>query len=222
MSSDLRTGFVPSEHGFAFPNRWEDRITRITVAGRPFEIALSGRCGGMVFAALDYHHMGIRARELAGRELPPRDSTLARYIMRRQLESLGGALGANIRRFVVWTLSPTGSRWGTVAYSRRSEAGKVLVAMVARNPVPLGLLTVDRLGGVGLNHQVLAYAADSDDERLQVHVYDPNHPLRDDVTVVVPWSGDEPFVQYAGGTPRKRWRGLFVERYTRRVPPGVT
>ena len=55
--------------------------------------------------------------------------------------------------------------------------------MSAGRPVPLGLVTADRLGGIGLNHQVVAYAVTRTDEYASVHVYDPNLPRADDVTI---------------------------------------
>ncbi len=217
----MDTLFLPSEHGFAFSNCWEDSVLRLNVGDRPFTIALRGRCGGMAFAALDHYRVGLRASELAGPELPDRSSALAHYIMRRQIESLAGGLGTNMRRFVEWTVRPTGTSQGTVARTRRYEAGNILAAMVARNPVPLGLLVADRLGGLGLNHQVVAYATDQDAEQLRVRVYDPNYPLRDDIAIVVGWQGEGPFIEYRGREARKQWRGLFVERYAAHVPPGL-
>jgi hypothetical protein len=43
-----------------------------------------------------------------------------------------------------------------------------------------------------VNHQVLAYAFEEDDAGFRVHVYDPNHPGRDDVelrAVIAPADG---------------------------------
>jgi len=219
----LETAFLPSVHGFGFPNAWEGSVVRLSVGGRPFVIAIRGRCGGMAFAALDLFRAGEAASRLTtGRELPERSSALARYIMRRQVESLGGGFGANIARFMAWTLMPTGTSVGTAAVTRRRELGKVLVSMVAKNPVPVGLLTVDRLGGMGLNHQVVAYAAERDDHELRIRVYDPNFPGRDDVVLTVPWNGSDTIVESVGSVARKQWRGLFVESYSARVvPPGV-
>jgi len=216
----LDTPFLPSVHGFAFPNRWDDvDAARIRIGGRDFQIAMRGRCGGMVFAALDYYRLGVFASQLAGSELPKRDSPLGRYIMRRQIESLAGGAGANMRRFVTWTIRPTGTSIGAATLMRKRELGKVLVSMVAGNPIPLGLIVAERLGGVGLNHQVIAYGAEPGDWGLRVRVYDPNIPMRDDVTLDVSWRGEDPAVELVGGRPRREWRGVFVERYRPCVPP---
>lgn len=213
LPNESRTTFLPSRHGFAFPNRWEDETFAIRAGGRRFVVGLRGRCGGMAFTALDLHHEGRMAAELAGPELPDRDSALASRIWRRQLESLLGGSAANMRRFAAWTLLPTGTVAGVAALTRRRELGRILTAMVAGRPVPLGLLTSDRLGGVGLNHQVVVWRVVREAEHLDIGIYDPNHPGRDDVALRVSWRGEAPVEQFVGGVARNTWRGLFVERY---------
>jgi len=173
----------------------------------------------MVFAALDYYRLGVFTSELAGPDLPPKDSVLARYILRRQIESLAGGAGTNMRRFVAWTARPTGTAHGSTAVMRRRELGRILVAMVAGNPVPLGLIVANRLGGIGLNHQAVAYGAKPSETGLSIRIYDPNLPRRDDVVLQVSWRGDEPATELVGGEPTRQWRGVFVERYRPCVPP---
>jgi len=164
--------------------------------------------------------VGEPASRIAGTNLPDRSSALARYILRRQIESHAIALGANLRRFALEIVSPTGTPYGT-AVRTRVELGRVLAAMVAGNPVPLGLVTADRLG-VGLNHQVVACGAVRTPAELRIAIYDPNLPGCDDVELVVGWRGAEPVSQVVGGRERKQWRGLFVERYAPRIPPGAS
>jgi len=213
--------FLPSRNGFAFPNAWDDQVVRLTVRGKPFTISLQGRCGGMAFAALDYYRIGIDAFDLASRTMPDTRSPLARYLLRRQFTTLAGGMGANMARFVAWTYRPTGGPSGAAALTRGREAGAVLAAMVAGNPAPVGLVTADRLSGMGLNHQVVACASETSARGLRVNVYDPNFPGRDDVWLEFDWEGDAPITEYVGGTARKLWRGMFVERYRPMLPPGV-
>ena len=221
-STTLRTTFLPSTHGFSFPNSWEEeRAFTLKIAGRSINLSLRGRCGGMSFAALDYHRVGAAASELEGRAAPDRSTPLARYIWRRQFDSLAGSLGRNMRMFYAWTLLPTGTNSGTAALTRRRELGRLLVSMRAGRAVPLGLITADRLGGIGLNHQVVAYAATRTHDRLRIHVYDPNLPLRDDVYMDVSWSGTEAIEQRAGEKAVRAWRGLFVEWYRAATPPSA-
>ena len=217
----LESPFLPSRHGFAFPNAWENSVLSFPVRGKPFKIALRGRCGGMAFSALDYYRIGVDARQMAGRELPDKRSELGRYTMRRQVESLAGGLAVNMARFVAWTFRPTSGSRGAAALTRGREAGAVLAAMAAGNPAPVGLVTANRLGGMGLNHQVVAYAAERDEHGLKVRIYDPNFPRRDDVWLEFAWEGDAPIAEYVGGKQCTQWRGMFVERYAPAIPPGV-
>jgi len=216
----LITDFLPSEHGFSFGNIWEDKPWRVRVGGREYAIGLRGRCGGMIFAALDYHRVGVAASELA-EERPAAGTPLARYTMYRQLESLTLHGGVNMLRFAKWTYRPIGTRIGAAAATRREELGNVLVSMVAGRPVPLGLIPAERFKGMGLNHQVVAYGVNRDEERISIRIYDPNYPLRDDVTLELSWDGAEPIAEHVGGKVKHRWRALFVETYRPRIPPEV-
>ncbi|NIA26405.1 MAG: hypothetical protein GWP04_12755 [Gammaproteobacteria bacterium] len=218
--SSLITGFLPSEHGFSFGNVWEDKPWRIRVGEREYAIGLRGRCGGMVFAALDYHRAGVSAAGLAEKR-PTAGTPLARYTMWRQLESLSLYGGVNMLRFARWTYRPTGTWIGAATATRREELGNVLVSMVAGRPVPLGLVPAERFKGLGLNHQVVAYGVDRDEAGISIRIYDPNHPLRDDVTLELSWDGTEPIAEKVGGKVRHQWRALFVETYRPKVPPGI-
>lgn len=217
--SDLATDFVPSRHGWAFSNAWENGAWEISLGERDYTIGLRGRCGGMAFAALDCFRAGIAAASLHDAEMPTPSSALARYVMRRQIESVGAGLGSNIGRFALMTYLPTHGPLGAATLTRKRELGNVLVSMTAGNPVPLGLVVAERFSGIGLNHQVVACGAQRMQDELRIRVYDPNYPRRDDVELRVSWAGDGRIAQYVGDTPRKEWRALFVEHYSPRTPP---
>lgn len=217
----IDTGFRPSVHGFAFRNAWHDTLLGV--------FASRGRCGGMVFLALDRFAAGsdpetpsatTEAPSEAHRgveEMPPYDSPLARLIWRRQVDSVVGGLGVNLWRFARLTYLPTQAALGA-ARTARSELDGILRSLAEGRPVPLGLVSALGFPHLARNHQVLAYAAETRDDRVLLRVYDPNHPLRDDVAIVVPLDAREPIVERIGARVMK-WRGLFAERY---VPvPGV-
>ncbi|MDZ4168261.1 MAG: hypothetical protein U1E26_01210 [Coriobacteriia bacterium] len=211
------TEFRPSLHGFAFSNLWDDGTWKVTLpGGRVFRVVLRGRCGGMAFAALDlFHTPGTPAAQLTDSKLPPKGSPLERYIGQRQLGSLIGGGSSNLVRFAAWTFMPAGGKGGVGRRTRR-EAGRVLAAMAAGLPVPLGLIAADRLSGLGTNHQVVAWGIDNDDAQVRIRIYDPNHPLRDDVVLQFDWAGEGAVIETVGGLERARWRGVFVERYRHR------
>jgi hypothetical protein len=210
-SVELDTGFRPTLHGFAFPNSWRDTVLGV--------IASRGRCGGMVFAALDAFAADV-ALPPAARErvLPAHDAPLARWIWRRQLDSVLLPPGANLARFARFTYLPTTHTLG-ISTATRAELLRLFDLLRSGRPAPLGLVSALGLPHIARNHQVLAYAADFGDQSASVRVYDPNHPLRDDVTIDVPYALTAEVVEGIG-TREKRWRGLFVEDYVPQQPPG--
>ncbi|MDZ4178878.1 MAG: hypothetical protein U1E29_06565 [Coriobacteriia bacterium] len=200
---------------------WEDRLFRTRIAGREIDLAFRGRCGGMVFLALDAYRAGVAIATPEPVGLPQRSSALARQIMRRQVDSIGTGLGTNLLRFASMSYRPRGGPVGTAATTGRN-LGDVLAALFAGNPVPLGLIARNPFAGIGLNHQVLAVGGERDERMLRVRVYDPNHPRRDDVVLEIEWGGVGPVREFVGGTLRNEWAGLFVERYApRKVPTSL-
>lgn len=202
---ELDTGFRPSHDGFAFANTWRDVVLGV--------VASRGRCGGMVFAALDAFvaeaPLPQGSRE---RVLPEHDSPLARWIWRRQLDSVMVLPGANVARFTRFTYLPSGNPLGVAAATRRSLL-TLFDLLRSGRPVPLGLVTGLGFPHIARNHQVLAYAADFREDDVLVRVYDPNHPLRDDVVLKVPLELSAAIEEREGGKS-KTWRGLFVEDYS--------
>ncbi len=202
---ELDTGFRPSHDGFAFANTWRDVVLGV--------VASRGRCGGMVFAALDAFvaeaPLPQGSRE---RVLPEHDSPLARWIWRRQLDSVMLLPGANVARFTRFTYLPSGNPLGVAAATRRSLL-TLFDLLRSGRPVPLGLVSGLGFPHIARNHQVLAYAADFREDDVLVRIYDPNHPLRDDVVLKVPLELSAAIEERVGGKP-KTWRGLFVEDYS--------
>lgn len=201
----LDTGFRPSKHGFGFANTWRDLLLGV--------ITSRGRCGGMVFAALDAFLANVElSEESRGASLPAHDSGLARSIWKRQVQSVVVGLGGNLWRFARFTYLPSASPLG-VGVATRRELLTVFDSLRVGRPAPLGLVSGIGLTHMARNHQVLAYAARFDEERVTIRVYDPNHPRRDDVTLEVPMDPHAPVLERIG-TRVKPWRGLFVERYS--------
>lgn len=191
------SGFRPSVDGYAFKNsfskpddNWIEKLG-------------GGRCGGMAYASLDRFHEGS--------EPGTKESDAAR-IARRNLDSLVG----NGARFVLWTAWSSvsaGLAPDVTAITRREELPR-LARDLEKGPVPLGLVRTQRLSAMKLNHQVVAYAMDSDGDVARISIYDPNHPSADDVVIEVPLGDAEaPIVSKRGTAPYALWEGLFVERY---------
>lgn len=205
----LDTGFRPSADGFGFANTWQDMLLGA--------LPSRGRCGGMVFAALDYFVAGVPLPpEARTRTLPANDSPLGRLIWRRQLASVADLPDRNLARFVQYSYLPATAPLGVEAATRKALLTLFDLLRTGR-PAPLGMVSRLGLPQIATNHQVLAYAAEFGDVLVKVRVYDPNHPRRDDITLVVPLSGG-PVIEMAGERRVHEWRGFFIEQYTPRTP----
>lgn len=157
--------FDPVKHGFKFRNAF----TNHRFEG-PVHITTGGRCGGMVYAALDYFNKGLAIPST--RTLPSDGTALGNYISDRQDRSM---LDTWVLFFERW-VNPFGWRtseffnWGVdqqfTALRSHLDAG---------HPVPLGL---SRGGGPdGTDHQVLAIGySKGSGKKFTIELYDPNYP----------------------------------------------
>jgi hypothetical protein len=202
----LDTGFRPSRNGFGFANSFDDVLLGV--------VPSRGRCGGMVFAALDAWASG---RELDAEamkpELPPYDAPLSRAIWQRQVASVVVGAGVNMWEFVRFTYVPTALGIGIRS---REDLLPLFDLLRSGRPAPLGLVSAIVPLRLAANHQVLAYAAYFGHERAVLHLYDPNYPRGDDVRLEVPFDPTRPVVERVGGS-QTLWRGFFIERYAPRV-----
>jgi hypothetical protein len=172
------TGFLPSLHGFRFPNRFDLKLGTI------------GLCGGMAFLAADHF--------LAGSPIPPdtdppaRGSALFIRLRDRQLDSLGitgltPGLGRVGLEFLEWMALPTNGPQSTARRTAR-EIEFIAADLTQQRLVVLGLVLLQSNNPIDVteNHQVLAYALNVQaQDRFSLRVYDPNFPLRDDITIAV-------------------------------------
>jgi hypothetical protein len=225
-------GFLPSQHGFAFTNSWPAGPA-ITVPTPLRRIGIgntaAGLCGGMVFAALDYWHAGVRPP--AARPAP--GSPLRRYVVRRLIESWH--IPAGVARYYHWMTLPDGDRrigafgrclgtqhgvsWRTIAV----EWPRIATRLDTGIPVPLGLVTVASANPAKLrhNHQALAFGYEVSGVEVTLRVYDPNSGPDDDVRIR--FDGSSPTLATAFvhnlnlGWPV---RGFFLAAYSPAVPPG--
>src|SRR5690242_2954322 len=175
----VATGFLPSEHGFAFGNSWpEGPAVSVPLGAGALRIgtlgignAGRGLCGGMVFAALDYWHAGVAPPA----ERPEPGTPLFRVIVRRLVDSW--RLPAGVARYSRWMLLPDGDKRSGArpAGGRTAEArpaGALTAGVASRTtqrhwpgvramldagvPAPLGVVTVASANPLllGANHQV--------------------------------------------------------------------
>jgi hypothetical protein len=211
-------GFLPSANGFHFSNSWPHQpVVSIPVLGRHINLgdAANGLCGGMAFAARDFFEAGLPVPRTA--TTPALHTPLYDYLVRRMFASFD--LPAGVGRFFAWQL-PTRDQLGATV---RQEWPKIKSALEAGRLVALGLVRARsfRPGELARNHQVLAYGYDLDPMgRVTLHVYDPNNPDNDRVTVSFPADSREAEeMTYAvGGAAAARGShdftyGCFVQKY---------
>lgn len=194
MPTGSIAGFVPSRHGFRFANRFPPgptiRLGPLDPRVLGIGDAAAGLCGGMVLTARDLFEAGIA---VPPDDVPP-DNGSARFLalVRRQVQSLDW-LRVPLRYFDLQAFRPD----PPTSWSRRLGRMPARVPSIQREwpriradidagrlPV-VGLIRVSGISPMALvrNHQVLAYAYDDEPEALTIHVYDPNHPCRDDVAL---------------------------------------
>jgi hypothetical protein len=187
VSEYVLPGFLPSTHGFHFANAWPPGPTvrlgpldpRIIGIGD----ASTGLCGGMVYTIADLFAAGVPVPP--DREPPANGSPRFNSIVRRQVESLA-FLTVPVRFWLRMAIG--GSFGGDRARSTfDQEWPKAKATLDAGKLVPIGLIRVASSNPRNLtkNHQVVAWGYAEDGRSVSLHLYEPNWPDRDDVTVTI-------------------------------------
>lgn len=182
-------GFLPSRHGLRFDNYFPPGpVLAVPLPGRSLMVgdASRGLCGGMIFTVRDYFEAG---------RLPPPDesppqwgSPLYHYIVRRLFDSFN--LPAGPLKYYAWMSLPDEDTWyarGLRQRTFREEWPRLRAELDRGRLAALGFIRHRSANPfrVGENHQVLAYGYSQcgTSGAVTLHVYDPNHALRDDLTM---------------------------------------
>ena len=179
--------FKPSVHGLKFVNNFPGYPLPFSIPNLPnlSEVGKSyGLCGGMSSAVYDFL--------LAGKPIPStttapqQGSSLQQYLYRRQIDTFG-ALGEYIAKFAQWMVLPDDTILGTQKRTY-DEFEEIRAQLDDSNAVVLGLVFVRGRESreIWKNHQVLAYDySEISATTIDINIYDPNHPQRDDVIIRV-------------------------------------
>lgn len=239
--------FLPSTHGFRFPNRFRGvplpaslRDKNSAVAAI-FRAALAdaklpdrfGLCGGMSAAAADFFWADLPRPDAA---TPPlQDSPLYEFLHARQMDSLGSDL-LMVLRFWQWMNLPDSApdaadqRQSTASLTT-AEVPIITARLRDKGLVPVGLVYVkhsrnaaapdSRAGELWDNHQVLAYASSSPHPGTTVlRIYDPNFPGDDAVTITISTADGLSRCELRTGSGKARpIRGVFAMPYSKVTPP---
>ena len=184
MGSNAVPGFLPSRDGFRFANRWPSNPARVIAIG-PIRIPIGdtgrGLCGGMAFAARDRFERGDGA---APDELPPKPGEpLFKEIVDRQFDSFGRLFSVPLR---FW-LASVGGQAARDRATVRDAWPAIKAGIDERHPPMIGL--VRKAGWNPLapdfGHQVVAFRYEESGTRVEIWIYDPNYPGRDDVSLTI-------------------------------------
>ena len=207
MASNAVPGFQPSRHGLHFANRWAPGPTVRLGLIDPRRVgvgdASAGLCGGMAFTVRDLWEHGVP---------PPPDTSppangSARFvaIVRRQVHSLD------------WLRLPLRFWWNAVRpnlgeHVRDREWPRIRAEIDAGRLAQVGLVRVTGINPRSLtqNHQVLAYAYDTTDDKVAIRIYDPNWPDQDDVLLRMSLHAERPSFEQSTGEPLQ---GFFLAPY---------
>ncbi len=224
-------GFLPSRHGFAFTNSWPPAPavqipTRLGTLG--IGNAARGLCGGMVFAALDYWHAGIRPPAAQ----PAPGSPLYRFVVRRLIESW--SIPRGVARYYQWMNLPDGNSrvyvggrrvltqrglgWRTIG----AEWPRIRASLDDGIPAALGLVTVASANPMqlGHNHQALAFGYTLSGREVMLRVYDPNTGQNDGIGISFDASSPARATTFRHNLNLARpVRGFFLVAYSPAVPP---
>jgi hypothetical protein len=213
-------------HGFKFANLFTlpSAITSpLSRLGIAVGSGAYGLCGGMSFLAADFHSFGIAVPTTS--TVPPIGSPLYNKLLKRQLDSLKlSALALDFAapalKFWVWMGLPDNGP-GSVAQKTALEVATINPILRRSMFAVFGLVLVNRSGSLTDNHQVLAYCLTQRAPFNFVYsIYDPNHPLRDDITIEVQIVRGEAQVFHVvpagggGAARRTRVRGFFNMAYS--------
>ncbi len=205
-------GFTPSTSGFHFSNSFPSvPLLTINVLGQNIAIgdASNGLCGGMVFAVRDFFEAKI---PMWPDTTAPASGTLFDYIVKRLFDSFDLVLppppppppfitptppfGPGPATYM-WLMDPALPDHETVASNTLvAPHGRAWVMIVEEWPKiqadidngvlsPIALVELKSLDPMqmGKNHQVLAWGYKLDGTDLTIHVYDPNYPDNNTVSL---------------------------------------
>ena len=222
-------GFEPSTHGWHFGNDFSGPTVTVPIPGLGkigLGNAAHGVCGGMVFAARDFFE---DARAIPADTAPPAQGTpLFGFITGRLLDSFDVPRG--VLKYLTWMATPDhdsdtwfGADRGVQTLTIKQEWPAVRAAIDGGHTCPLGLVTVASTNpsDLGANHVVLAHGYDlGDTGDLSVHLYDPNSPDDDTVTMTMNIQNPAQPAWIAHNINISRpVRGFMALRYGKHDPP---
>ena len=222
MPSVRVPGFLPSTAGLHFSNNGWPAVPiwtiNIGVATLPIGDASNGMCGGMTYAVRDLFQASLQP---PGDLTAPAGGPLFVYIAARLLDSFNLPFGPKIYLDLMNPALPDhetsiellghGRAWRMI-----NEAWPAIRADLDNGILsPVSLVEVKSLSpsDLGKNHQVLAFGYDLIGSALTLHLYDPNSPNDDTVTMSLDVSNPDHTTAVTYSTGSTIWC-FFRSNYT--------
>ena len=226
-------GFMPSIHGYHFPNHWPDEhITSITLPD-PFGDILVGNaswglCGGMSFASRDYFEAG-RPSPLQSTNPRGEGDPLFDYIVQRLGQSLNVGDAADFIKYADPVYPDTDDVTGNGRDWQMAHVAwpGIRTIIDSGHPCPIGIVIGHLPDVTDMGHQVCVYAYQLDGQVLTMWVYDPNTPeipACDSVTIQLDISRtDQNLIPVTTGISvhgsHPTINCFFTQSYEQRTPP---
>jgi hypothetical protein len=203
------TSFVPSVHGFHFPNG-------VTITPKflrsLFDLKI-GVCGGMCWASLDRYFKNEKIPDITTPPLP--NSGLYKELLQRQIDTTSSWRWF---RTITWQNTFDGK---LTRLTQEQEWPKVKESLDRGTPIVLCLIRARPVIGLPTNnHQVLAVGYDVDftttHRPVKINIYDSNRPDEDTTVLYITERGSSNrcWKTYIPDTPKfERCRGFFTIAY---------
>lgn len=202
----MSTEFLPINHGYRFPNRFEGNLPNIFLR-LFFGHSVYGLCGGMVFSSLDYFfgNCPIPVLVETSEQL---DKKFIYYLWKRQQRSMP------IRNYFLLFIKTFKKNRELLIDTIVNQLPKVLLSIDQGQPVPLVIIRAHNFENPTNNHQILATSYELEAAKTHLFCYDPNHPqivtkmqiCRDINSLSIHYSTGEPM------------RGFFINYYRAKPP----
>jgi hypothetical protein len=179
--------FQPSKSGFHFSNSSfatvpDIHINAPVIGDLGVGNASNGLCGGMVFAVRDYFESKVA---VPADTVTPVAGDLFDYLVMRLFDSFNlDHPSTGLPRYME-LMDPGMLDVSRANVMRTQEWPKVKADIDGGHLSPISLIEIKSLNpaDLGQNHQVLVYGYDLKGTKLVLHLYDPNQPGDDNVTL---------------------------------------
>jgi len=199
------TNFTPLFRGYLFPNRFEYKgfSKYLKILKNKF---IYGMCGGMVFSALDYFFDQNKIPHYES--VNDLSQSYTKYLWKRQTQSTSLSV---VLQIIFFASLPKKKAFQKVV---QNKLPGILNRINIGLPAPIVIVRSSLFQNPTFNHQVLVTGYEDDPSKLELILYDPNHPRQEPRIVIL--NDPELSIIQSTGEPV---RGFFLNHYTYQKSP---